>query len=108
MHSEKITFRKVGTDIGGRDVLEVDGFSDLYRAARAFVAYCNETQVICALRWNGIATLCFPGMTFEEWLVGNELRRDAYQLGRWPKQLMPFSLEVDPFKITRASEPDPL
>lgn len=107
MPSKKLTFRKVGTDIGDRDVLEVDGFTNLYSAAEAIVAYCNEKQVICALLWNGIATLCFPGMTFEEWLVGNEIRRTAYQSGRWPQQLMPFAPEIDPFKITRVSEPAP-
>lgn len=101
--SKELTFKKVGSDIGGRDVLEVDGHTDLYGAAGAIAAYCKKLQVTRALLWNGIATLCFPGMTREEWIVENEIRRTAYQSGKWPQQLMPFSPEIDPFKITPVS-----
>lgn len=100
---KELTFKKVGSDIGGRDVLEVDGHTDLYGAAGAIAAYCKKLQVTRALLWNGIATLCFPGMTREEWIVENEIRRTAYQSGKWPQQLMPFSPEIDPFKITPVS-----
>lgn len=105
MQSETHVFRKVGTDLGGREVVEADWPTDLYHAVEAFIKFCEERQVICALLWNGIATLWYPGMTPYEWLVANEIRRTSYQSGRWPKQLVPFSAEVDPFKITPASEP---
>lgn len=103
----EVKFREVGKDVGGRSVVEVDGFADMYTAAESICAYCTRLQVTRSLLWNGIATTCWPGMSMEEWIIENEMRRDAYRSREWPKQLMAFSPRSTPSRSSPCPPPRP-
>lgn len=91
-----MTFEHVGHDIFGREVYRAPPAS-MDEVLEHFLRFCAEQPK--GLIWNGVHAVAYPGMTSVEFRVAIEMRADAFRARTWPKQVMAFAPEFDPFKI---------
>lgn len=99
-----MTLALVGTNAFGRPVYTGYGMiCDAAEPLREIVATDGPTAVV----WNGVPVTLFPGMMLLEFLAAYNMARDSKRRGEWPRQMAPFSPEIDPFVVTNIPDEDP-
>lgn len=98
-----MTLTLVGTNAFGRRVYTGYGMiCDAVAPLREIVAIEGPAAVV----WNGIPVTLFPGMLLFEFLAAYSMAMDSKGRATWPRQMAPFSPEIDPFVVTDIPDED--